>query len=143
MRLTMEGDYHRAVGDIDALDELERANALVDEYLRFVKANDIRKQVVDEIELPIPKLGLVKAFCVAIAAEHRPDTRALLIRAGLALAQYQPAIGPRILIEAQHHCRAERSRMSARRLENILFMVAEERVRLGDLFLAVAKRSLH
>ncbi len=143
MRLTIEGDHHRAVGDIDELDDLERASALVDDYLRFVKANDIRKQVVDDIELPIPKLGLVEAFCVAVAAEHRPDTRALLIRAGLALAQYQPEIGPRISMEAKHHCRAERSRLSARRLENILFMVAEERVRLGDLFLAVVKSSLH
>jgi hypothetical protein len=143
MRLTIEGGYHRAVGDIDALDELERANALVDDYLRFVKANDIRKQVIDEIELPVPKLRLVKAFCVAIACERRPDTRALLIRAGLALAQYQPGIGPRIFIGAHHHFRSERSRFAARRLENILFMVAEARVRLGDLFLAVVKRSLH
>ena len=145
MGLIIEGDYHRIGRDYDEPDELGQANAVVDEYLHLVKEGDIGRQLIDEIELPVRKRLLVKAFCTVIAAEHRPDMRALLIRAGLTLAQYQSGIGGRICLKPGHGTSAshQRSRLSAHRLEAILFTAAADRVRLGDLFLAVVKRSLH
>lgn len=143
MGLIIEGDYHRIGRDHDEPDELVQANALVDDYLQFVKANDMRSQLVDEIELPVRKGLLVKAFCIVIAAEHQPDMRALLIRAGLTLAQCQTGIGERILLKASHGAGARHHRSWVRRVEKILITAAEDRLRLGDMFLAVVKRSLH
>ena len=98
MRLIIESDYELVLGGNLGRDALERAQQFIDEFLVFVKANDVCHDVIDEIELPAPKSLLVSAFCVVIAAERRPDIRSLLIKAGITLAQYRPGLGPRIRV---------------------------------------------
>jgi hypothetical protein len=146
MRLIIESDYELVLGGNLGRDALERAQQFIDEFLVFVKANDVCHDVIDEIELPAPKSLLVSAFCVVIAAERRPDIRSLLIKAGITLAQYRPGLGPRIRVTpGSPRWRSEptMSKVHARRLEQTLLRVAEERVQLAETYLRAVSRSLN
>ncbi len=146
MRLIIESDYELVLGGNLGRDALERAQQFIDEFLVFVKANDVCHDVIDEIELPAPKSLLVSAFCVVIAAERRPDIRSLLIKAGITLAQYRPGLGPRIRVTpGSPRWRSEptMSTVHARRLEQTLLRVAEERVQLAETYLRAVSRSLN
>jgi hypothetical protein len=146
MRLIIESDYELVLGGNLGRDALERAQQFIDEFLVFVKANDVCHDVIDEIELPAPKSLLVSAFCVVIAAERRPDIRSLLIKAGITLAQYRPGLGPRIRVTpGSPRWRSEptMSKVHSRRLEQTLLRVAEERVQLAETYLRAVSRSLN
>jgi len=146
MRLIIESDYELVSGVNLGRDALERAQQFIDEFLVFVKANDVCHDVIDEIELPAPKSLLVSAFCVVIAAERRPDIRSLLIKAGITLAQYRPGLGPRIRVTpGSPRWRSEptMSKVHGRRLEQTLLRVAEERVQLAETYLRAVSRSLN
>jgi len=80
MRLIIESDYGTVLGEHAEESELDRAHQLVDEFLVFVKENDVGNDIIDEIELPVPKSLLVPAFSMVIAAERRPPIKSSLSR---------------------------------------------------------------
>lgn len=126
--------------------EVVEANHLIDNFLRFVRDNEVCNDLIDEIELPVSKLVLVKAFHIAIASERRPQIRALLVKAGVSLCQYRPELGNRIrIIPVTPHGRPapRQSRTHERRLEQALLATADERIRLGDLYQRACIESYH
>jgi hypothetical protein len=137
MRLNRDGESSRSIHQdlVDA--RLAEANQFIDQFLLYVRDNDVGHDLVDEIELPIPKRVLVLAFKIAIAAERRPNNRALLIRAGLTLAQYRPGLGNRITmtpVTPHGRSRQTRSDMFEQRLQRALMATANERILLGELY---------
>ena len=146
MRLIIADNFRPFDQMSDDCDELVFAQDLVDEFLRFVKANDIGNDMVDEVELPVAKPRLVRAFCRVIVAERRPEVRSLLIKAALTLAQYRSDLGSRIRIRSGFPGKEPTprgSRRLARRFERALLGAAEERVRLSDTLLQAIRRSLN
>ncbi|MBB3595908.1 hypothetical protein FHX08_006328 [Rhizobium sp. BK529] len=146
MRVIIESRFGFMPGEYPDSASLDRAQECVDEFLLFVKANDIGSDIIDEIELPVPKGFLIGAFSIVIAAERRPDVRNLLIKAGVSLAQYRPGLGPRIRIRpGSPRWRPEPSmaKGAALRLERTLDSVAWERVQLAEAYLGVIRRSLN
>ncbi len=146
MRLIIESDYGPVSGEHAEESELDRAHQLVDEFLIFVKENDVGNDIIDEIELPVPKSLLVPAFSMVIAAERRPPIKSLLIKAGMTLAHYRPGLGPRIRIRPglpRWRPEPSISRRLAQRLERTLLAVAEERVRLAETYLRATQRSFN
>lgn len=145
MRLIIESDYGPISGEHAEGRDLDKAHHFVNEFLVFVKENDAGGDVIDEIELPLPKSLLVRAFSMVIAAERRPDIKSLLIKAGITLAHYRPGLGPRIRVRSGLQGRPEPaiSRRHAQRLERTLLAVAEDRVRLAEAYLRATQRSLN
>ncbi|CDM61137.1 hypothetical protein LPU83_pLPU83c_0575 (plasmid) [Rhizobium favelukesii] len=128
----------------DVLDDVLMANHLIDEFLLFMKEDEIGNDLIDEIELPVQKNALVEAFRIAIAAERQPTVRALLIKAGMTLAQFRIGLGNRIrLTPLTPHGRSPQLRSCAfeRRLERILIATAEERVHLCEFYRRVCVQS--
>jgi len=91
------------------------ANGAVSDLVRFVRDTNVENDLVDEIELPIPRPVLIEAFKRVIVAKERPKMRALLLKAGLTLCQYVE-LGERIKIrpmpsygreEARRHSRSD------------------------------------
>lgn len=124
---------------------LEAANDAVSEFVRFVRDNSVGNDLVDEIELPIPKHLLIAAFTRVIAAENRPDIRALLVKAGLTLSQYHVGLGERIKlrpIPAGSRCRQSNPSL-ARKLAFALLLTATERTRLTEIYQNALKRGRH
>ncbi|KRB49242.1 hypothetical protein ASE04_18925 [Rhizobium sp. Root708] len=124
---------------------LEAANDAVSEFVRFVRDTDVGNDLVDEIELPIPKHMLVEAFSRVIAAEDRPDVRALLVKAGLTLSQYHVGLGERIKVRPIPSDTRQRSPdvLLARRFTRTLLLTASERTRLTDVYRTALKRGRH
>ncbi|APO75186.1 hypothetical protein AM571_CH02377 [Rhizobium etli 8C-3] len=125
---------------------LEAAHDLVDRYLAFAEEAQVGNDIIDEIELPVPKPMLIKSFGLVIAAEHRPQIRALLIRAGMTLAQYRADLGPRMRLKPttpHGRLRAARSREFERRLQKKLVAVAEERISLGAFYRRAFIEAMH
>lgn len=146
MRLIIESDYGPISGEHAEGGELDRAHQFVNEFLIFVKETDAGDDVIDEIELPLPRPLLVRAFSTVIAAERRPDIKSLLIKAGIMLAHYRPSLGPRIRVRPgspQRRPEPAISKRLAQRLERTMLAVAEDRVRLAETYLRAIQRSLN
>ncbi|WP_455873380.1 hypothetical protein [Rhizobium yanglingense] len=125
---------------------LEAAHDLVDQYLVFAEEAQVGNDIIDEIELPVPKPVLIKSFGLVIAAEHRPQIRTLLIKAAMTLAQYRDDVGPRIRLKPttpHGRPRAARSREFERRLEKKLVAVAAERINLGAFYRRAFIEAMH
>ncbi|WP_086999804.1 hypothetical protein [Rhizobium sullae] len=125
---------------------LEAAHNLVDQYLVFSEEEQVGNDLVDEIELPVPKPVLIKSFGLVIAAEHRPHIRAPLIKAGMTLAQYCDDLGPRIRLKpTTPHGRppAARSRECEHRLQKKLAAVAAERIDLAAFYRRAFIEAMH
>lgn len=124
---------------------LAAANDAVSEYVRFVRDNDVGNDLIDEIELPLPKPILVEAFTRVIAAECRPDIRALLVKAGLTLSQYHVGLGERIKVRPIYaDARRQPSNPSlARKFACSFLLTATERMRLTEIFQEALKRGRH
>jgi len=135
--------FHQDMVDDDRVAE---ANQLIDQFLLFVRDNEVGNDLVDEIELPIAKSILVSAFRISIAAERRPDVRALLIKAGVSLAQYRSGLGNRItmtLVTPHGRIRQSQSHNVEQRFGRALTAVAIERIQLGELFQRAFVESFH
>jgi hypothetical protein len=131
-------DRHHAIA-------LEAANDAVSDFVRFVRDNNIRNDLVDEIELPLPKPVLVDAFARVIAAEDRTDIRTLLVKAGLTLSQYHVGLGERIKVRpapANAVFQAS-SPFLARRLACAILLTATERARLMEVYKDALRRGRH
>jgi Tfp pilus assembly protein PilE len=117
----------------------------VNDYLRFVRDTDVGTDLVDEIELPLPKRILVEAFKDVIVAEERREVRALLLKAALTLSQYHVRLGERIRIRATTAFEMPASTDSrlALRFNRTLQATAVERSRLNEIFRIALKLSTH
>lgn len=124
---------------------LEAAQDTVNDYLRFVRDTDVGTDLVDEIELPLPKRILVEAFKDVIVAEERREVRALLLKAALTLSQYHVRLGERIRIRATAAFEMPASIDSrlALRFNRTLQATAVERFRLNEIFRIALKLSTH
>ena len=125
-------------------DELQRAQDFVEVFLQFVKENDVGNDLIDEIELPLPRRFLERAFCIVIAAERQPDVRTLLMKAGISLAQYRSGLGHRLRLRP---CLLDgrpepiRSQLNTRVIGRTLSAVADDRIRLADRYMQAVVRS--
>ena len=124
---------------------LAAANDAVSEFVRFVRDSNVGNDLVDEVELPIPKSVLVEAFTHVIAAEVRPDIRALLVKAGLTLSQYHIGLGERIKVRPiPTDIRRQPSNPSlARKFACALLLTATERTRLTEIYNTALRRGRH
>ncbi len=146
MRVIIESDYAGVPGERPEPSSLDRAQQFVEEFLFFVKANDVGNDIMDEIELPVSKSLLIDAFSIVIVAERRPDVRNLLIKAGITLAQYRPGLGPRIRMSPgspKWRVEPSISRRLALHLKRTLSTVASERIQLAETYLLAIRRSLN
>lgn len=75
---------------------LQAAHHLVDIYLAYLREHETGSDIFDTYELPASKGSLINAFRVVIATESRSGVRALLVKAGMTLSQFQENIGPRM-----------------------------------------------
>lgn len=126
---------------------LQAAHHLVDIFLVYLREHDTGSDLFDTEELPAAKEGLINAFRVVIATESRPGVRALLIKAGMALAQFQENIGPRMSVRSverqntgatHNRYRREAPRHpgdgALRRFDRALMRLGEDRTRLVQVF---------
>ena len=127
-------------------DVLEAAHHLVDVYLAFLREHEITGCMLDTCELPAAKDSFVNAFRVVIATENRPNMRALLVKTGLTLAQFQDNIGEPLTVqpEARPAGRSSTSRNRAdpariRKINRAIVELAQEQLRLGHVFETAAK----
>jgi hypothetical protein len=120
---------------------LQSAHQQVEIYLVYLREHETRNDLFDTRELPISKESLVNAFRIVIATENRPNIRALLIKAGMTLAQFQDDIGQPMVIRpvtepimnrSDEHRKADPARL--RRFDLALLKLGEERIRLGRVF---------
>ncbi|MDM9628546.1 hypothetical protein QTL95_21850 [Rhizobium sp. S152] len=124
---------------------LHAANEAVSEFVRFVRDTNVGNDLVDEIELPLPKPVLIEAFKRVIVAEERPEMRALLLKAGLMLSHYHVGLGERIRVTPIASHRREKSgdpRLEVKFKRTLLFTAAE-RTRLTKVYEEALKRALH
>lgn len=75
---------------------LDQAEFLVDDFLAFIRREEIWNDILDVDTLPASKTTLVNAFRLVIATELRQDYRRQLAKAGLMLARFHRDVGPRI-----------------------------------------------
>ncbi|MBO9198275.1 hypothetical protein J5277_29535 [Rhizobium sp. 16-449-1b] len=124
---------------------LAAANDAVSEFVRFVRDSNVGNDLVDEVELPIPKSMLVEAFTHVIAAEVRPDIRALLVKAGLTLSQYHIGLGERIKVRPipTDTRRQPSNPFLARKFACALLLTATERTRLTEIYNTALRRGRH
>lgn len=124
---------------------LHAANEAVSEFVRFVRDNSVGNDLLDEIELPLPKSVLIEAFKRVIVAEQRPEMRALLLKAGLMLSHYHVGLGERIKVTPVASHRREKSadpRFEVK-FKRILLFTASEKTRLTKVYQEALKRALH
>lgn len=81
----------RRLSDAEVLD---RAEALVEKFLIFLRSNAVGRDVFDTNALPVAKTTLINAFLLVIATEPRRNYREQLLRAGMTLAHFQDDVGP-------------------------------------------------
>ena len=124
---------------------LEAAHETVNDYLRFVRDTVVGNDLVDEIELPLPKPIIVEAFRNVIAAEDRREMRVLLMKAALTLSQYHVRLGERIRIKAATTSgrRLQADSRFAQKFSRTLEATAAERLRLTELFQSALKLGTH
>jgi hypothetical protein len=120
---------------------LEAAHRLVELYLVYLREHETGNDIFDTRELPNSKEALVNAFRVVIATENRPNVRALLVNAGMTLAQFQDNIGEplplRPVPDATGRRQCTNGKLEAARaqkFDRMLIRLGEERARLGDIF---------
>jgi hypothetical protein len=120
---------------------LQSAHGQVEIYLVYLREHETRNDLFDTRELPISKESLINAFRVVIATENRPSVRALLIKAGMTLAQFQDNIGEPMVIRPVTEPVRQRSNSQnkpdpakARQFDRALLRLGEERMRLGFVF---------
>jgi len=119
---------------------LHAAHHLVEVYLIYLRENETGSDVFDTRELPALKESLVNAFRVVIATESRPGVRALLVKAGMTLAQFHENIGPRMSVTPvarqgnsyDRHWKPEPNQI--RKFDRALMRLGEERARLTQVF---------
>jgi hypothetical protein len=119
---------------------LHAAHHLVEIFLLFLREHNMGSDLLDSQELPASKKALVNAFRVVIATESRPGARALLVKAGLTLAQFQDDIGPRMSVtpvsadnhQNDRHWKPEPGQM--RRFDLALNRLGQERSQLTQIF---------
>jgi hypothetical protein len=127
-------------------DVLEAAHHLVDVYLAVLREHEVTGCVLDACELPAARESFVNAFRVVIATENRPNVRALLVKTGLTLAQFQDNIGDPLAVqpEARPTGRSSASRNRAdpariRKINRAMLELGQEQLRLGHVFETAAK----
>jgi hypothetical protein len=120
---------------------LEAAHRLVELYLVYLREHETGNDIFDTRELPTSKEDLVNAFRVVIATENRPNVRALLVKAGMTLAQFQDNIGEPLPVRPVADLNGRRQSANGRietarvrKFDRVLIRLGEERVRLGDIF---------
>jgi hypothetical protein len=124
---------------------LQAAHQLVELYLLFLREQGPGHDLFDTRELPASKEALVNAFRVVIATEHRPNVRALLVKAGMTLAQFQENIGDPLTLKplpATSRRQAASGRIDIariRKFDRALLRLGEERVRLSHVFQNAAR----
>lgn len=117
---------------------LQAAHHLVDVYLVYLREHETGSDLFDTCELPASKGSLINAFRVVIATESRSGVRALLVRAGMTLAQFQENIGPRMSVTPAktkpdgRQWRPDPSQI--RRFDQALLRHGEDRTRLVRMF---------
>jgi hypothetical protein len=131
------GDNGRFQSDAQVL---HAANHLVEVYLVYLREHETGSDVFDTQELPASKEALVNAFRVVIATESRPGVRALLMKAGMTLAQFQDNIGPRMSVKPapamsdRHHQQRDPEPGQIHKFDRALHRLGEERARLVQVF---------
>ncbi|HTO32796.1 MAG TPA: hypothetical protein VL202_16685 [Pararhizobium sp.] len=123
---------------------LDQAEVLVDEFLAFIRREEIWNDILDVNILPASKSTLVNAFRLVIATESRPDYRRQLAKAGLMLARFHRDVGPRMSLipirpdDASPHADPE---MNAReqqayldRFDAAYSLIGPDLTQLGSLF---------
>jgi hypothetical protein len=128
---------------------LREAQYMVDRFLFYVRNADIAQDIIDTNDLPDTKTALINACRLLIAAEKRPQMRARLIKVGLMLASFQPAIGERIsmrpvtgastLSDDELQREMTRNRDALERMDAAFAACASERLHLFDLFRRAAE----
>ncbi|AYC99726.1 hypothetical protein [Neorhizobium sp. NCHU2750] len=127
---------------------LQAAHHLVDLFLIHIREHEMGGDLFDTEELPVGKEALINAFRVVIATESRPGVRALLVKAGMRLAQFQDNVGPRISVRpAIHGFRAQAGQTQAgnagsrrpaaselRRFDKALMQLGKDQNRLVHIF---------
>jgi hypothetical protein len=119
---------------------LHAAHNLVEVFLLFLREHEMGNDLLDTQELPASKKALVNAFRVVIATESRPGARALLVKAGLTLAQFQDGIGARMSVtpvtagnsQNDRHWTPEPGQI--RRFDMALNRLGQERSQLTQIF---------
>jgi hypothetical protein len=133
---------HRNIHETDA-QLLQAAHHLVDLFLIHMREHDMGTDLFDTEELPASKEALINAFRVVIATESRTGVRALLVKAGMTLAQFQDNIGARMSVKPitgsfGSNARSDRLRKPAasdlRRFDHALMRLGEDRTRLVQVF---------
>jgi hypothetical protein len=128
---------------------LQTAHRLVDIYLVYLREHETGSDLFDTRELPVSKGSLINAFRVVIATESRSGVRALLVKAGMTLAQFQENIGPRMSFKpASSNDKARDGRWrpdpgQIRRFDHALMRHGEERTRLVRMFRHAADIAEH
>ncbi len=128
---------------------LQAAHHLVDVYLVYLREHETGSDLFDTSELPASKGSLINAFRVVIATENRSGVRALLVKAGMTLAQFQENIGPRMSVRpadvkqkpGDWHRRPEPSQL--RRFDHALMRHGEDRTKLVRMFRHAADIAEH
>lgn len=127
---------------------LQAAHHLVDVYLVYLREHETGSDLFDTSELPASKGSLINAFRVVIATENRSGVRALLVKAGMTLAQFQENIGPRMSVRPADvkqkpgdWRRPEPSQL--RRFDHALMRHGEDRTKLVRMFRHAADIAEH
>ncbi len=136
---------------------LDQAELLVDDFLAFMRREEIWNDILDVNTLPTSKTTLVNAFRLVIATELRPDYRRQLARAGLMLARFHRDIGPRMSLipvcpnDTPWHTTpdmtVEEQQAYLDRFDSAYALVTSDLKRLGGLFEAsidlATRREMH
>ena len=131
------GNYREIGSDAQLL---QAAHHLVDVYLMYLREHETGSDLYDTCELPASKGSLINAFRVVIATESRSGVRALLVKAGMTLAQFQDNIGPRMSFapatttQKPSDGRWRPDPGQIRRLDRALMRHGEDRTRLVRIF---------
>ncbi len=128
---------------------LQAAHHLVDVYLVYLREHETGSDLFDTGELPASKGSLINAFRVVIATESRSGVRALLVKAGMTLAQFQDNIGPRMSVTpvkvkpklGDGYWRPDPGQI--RRFDHALMRLGEDRIRLVRMFRHAADIAEH
>ncbi len=131
------GNYREIGSDAQLL---QAAHHLVDVYLMYLREHETGSDLYDTSELPASKGSLINAFRVVIATESRSGVRALLVKAGMTLAQFQDNIGQRMSFSpAKPAQKPSDGRWrpdpgQIRKLDRALMRHGEDRTRLVRIF---------
>lgn len=129
---------------------LQAAHHLVDIFLLYMRQHEMGSDLYDTDELPASKEALVNAFRVVIATENRPGVRALLVKAGMSLAQFQDDVGARmslrpVAVSSNVHDNGtgRPANGDIRRFDRVLMRHGEDRNRLSQIFRTAVEIAEH